>query len=317
MATTFTLATFNCENLFQRFVFNENLKPEKKENAVKNGFMIEKALFTRIFPKERVLTAQAIKATGADIICLQEVESMDTIKNFNTGFLKSLYPYKYLIDGNDPRLIDVGILSKFPIESLVTHQYDKSADKKTIFSRDCLEATFNINGSPFTVFVNHFKSMLDKTAKTPEESRRNTAKRRKEQASRVAEIIRDRFGDNPGSHPWAVVGDFNDHPGSDTSLKALLGQDWLENVVERLPEDDQWTHWWDTTKVEEDERYKQIDYILLSASLASKNKDEQPLIVRKGLAKKAKRYNGARFKDVGASRPSASDHCPVAIKINL
>lgn len=33
-----TLATFNCENLFQRFKFTAKATPQKVENAVKNGF---------------------------------------------------------------------------------------------------------------------------------------------------------------------------------------------------------------------------------------------------------------------------------------
>jgi len=34
----------------------------------------------------------------------------------------------------------------------------------------------------------------------------------------------------------------NDYPGEDTSLEKLLSHDGLENVLDRLPEDDRWTN---------------------------------------------------------------------------
>jgi endonuclease/exonuclease/phosphatase family metal-dependent hydrolase len=314
-----TIATFNCENLFQRFKFNANTSQKKIDDAVQNGFLIDRTLFQRLLDKEKELTAKAIIATGADIICLQEVENLDTLKNFCSQYLtgKNRYDYKILIDGNDPRLIDVAILSKLPFESVVTHQHVKGSNGRPVFSRDCLEARFMIGTKPFAVFINHFKSMLDKNAKTPEESRKNTSAKRKAQAQAVVNILKDRFGNNPGQATWAVVGDFNDYMDAKTSLSALVGQPWLENVVDRLPIKERWTHWWDTTKVPDAERYKQIDYILLSKSLAQANPTVKPHIVREGLPNKASRYAGPRFPGVGPRKPSASDHCPVAISINV
>ena len=172
-----TIATFNCENLFQRFRFNANAPQKKIDDAVQNGFLIDRTLFQRLLDKEKELTAKAIAATGADIICLQEVENLDTLKNFCSQYLtgKNRYDHKVLIDGNDPRLIDVAILSKLPIEAVVTHQHVKGGNGRPVFSRDCLEARFMIGAKPFSVFINHFKSMLDKNANSPEESRKNTS----------------------------------------------------------------------------------------------------------------------------------------------
>lgn len=313
-----TIATFNCENLFQRFKFTAKASPQKVDNAVKNGFIIDRTLFQRIIDDEKKLTAKAIVATGADIVCLQEVENLDTLKNFCSKYLtgKNSYPYKILIDGNDPRLIDVAILSKIPIDSVVTHQYKKGSNNRNVFSRDCLEARFTIGTKPFSVFVNHFKSMLDKSAKTPAQSRANTAAKRKAQCEAVVDILKQRFA-NPGKAAWAVVGDFNDYIDGQTSLAALTNQPWLENVVDRLPVAERWTHWWDTTKVPIPERYKQIDYILLSKSLAQANATVKPVIIREGLPRKAALYTGPRFTGVGPSKPSASDHCPVVIKISI
>ncbi|HXH17470.1 MAG TPA: endonuclease/exonuclease/phosphatase family protein, partial [Chitinophagales bacterium] len=179
-----TIATFNCENLFVRFKFGKRLSEARVTNAVKNGFIIDKNVFERIIERERTLTAQAIRATGADIIGLQEVENLDTLKAFRSQFLKH-YPFQYLIDGNDPRLIDVGVLSKMEARALATHQFDKKGTTK-IFSRDCLEIEYALNGSPLTLFINHFKSMMG--------GRAQTMARRKMQAERMVEIIKGKFG---------------------------------------------------------------------------------------------------------------------------
>jgi endonuclease/exonuclease/phosphatase family metal-dependent hydrolase len=298
--SSFTLATFNCENLFIRFKFGTGIKLPAIEKAVKNGFIKDKKLFQFVLEKERALTASAIKAAGADIIALQEVENLDTLKSFQSQFIKQ-YPFQYLIDGNDPRFIDVGVLSKLEAIVMATHQFDKNGNTK-IFSRDCLEVEYNINGTPFTLFVNHFKSMLG--------GRAETMNRRKVQAERVVQIVKNKFGNNPGKENFAIVGDLNDHLPS-TGLAPLLDQPWIENIIAtRLPKPEQWTHWYD-----KDNTVSQLDYILLSKRLASKNPNAVPAIVRKGLPKKCTHYTGDRFPGVGNTTPSASDHCAVGVKL--
>jgi endonuclease/exonuclease/phosphatase family metal-dependent hydrolase len=311
MPTKVTIATFNCENLFVRYNFNSNLSEEKKQATISNGFIVDNKIVSKILPIEKELTAKAIKATKADIIALQEVENLDTLKSFQSQFLKS-YPYKYLIDGNDPRLIDVGVLSKMEALNLITHQYDKKG-KQEIFSRDCLEVEYNIGGTVLTLFVNHFKSMLDRTDQA--NGRKNTMPKRKIQSERIVQIIKDKFGNNPANENFIVLGDFNDYMPS-AGLNPLLNQPWLENMGDRLPLEEQWTHFWDGAPKNEDP-YKQIDYILLSKRLAKQNADTKPTIIRNGLCLKANKYTGKRFDGIGPSSPAASDHCPVTITINV
>ena len=299
---TITVFTFNCENLFTRFLFKKRLKQSTIDAAVKNGFIIDKKLFERIFDNERILTAKAVKDTHADILGLQEVENLDTLKSFESQFLKQ-YPYQYLIDGNDPRLIDVGVLSKVEAKGLVTHQFDKGGRAK-VFSRDCLEIEFELDGIPFTVFVNHFKSMIG--------GREETMVRRHVQSERVVQIIKKKFGNNPGNENFVVLGDLNDYLPS-SGLKPLVGQRWLENVLQtRLPVAERWTHWYD-----KDNTVAQLDYVLLSKRISVKNPEAKPIIVRKGLAKNSTAYTGIRYPDVGAARPAASDHCPVGISMTI
>jgi endonuclease/exonuclease/phosphatase family metal-dependent hydrolase len=297
-----TVATFNCENLFARFRFEKKLKPSTVENAVKNGFILDKNLFERILEKERILTAKAILETAADIIGLQEVENLDTLKAFQSQFVKK-YPYQYLVDGNDPRLIDVGVLSKIEPRNLVTHQFDKKGSQR-IFSRDCLEVEFDIKGTTLTLFINHFKSMIG--------GRAATMARRRMQAERVVELVKRKFGNDPSNENFIILGDLNDYMPS-SGLQPLLRQPWVENVVQtRLPVLERWTHWYDR-----DDTVAQLDYLLLSKRIARNNPTARPVIVRKGLALNATQYAGPRFPGVGKVRPSASDHCPVAISIKL
>jgi endonuclease/exonuclease/phosphatase family metal-dependent hydrolase len=314
--STITIATFNCENLFRRFKFNSNLSKEQVEKKLKDGFIIDKSVLTTVTQTERQLTADAIKATKADIVCLQEVENMDTLKNFLTTYMSSAgYTYRILIDAKDPRLIDVALISKIPFDYVKTHQFSETGK---VFSRDCLEVEFNINGKPLTVFVNHFKSMFDRSNKTPAQKRALTAPKRTAQCHAVLDIIKQKFKNTPQKGNWVVAGDLNDYPDSVTSLKPLLESTWMENIVQTRITDpnEQWTHFWDTTTVPIDERYKQIDYIFLSKKLAEANPSTVPVIIRKGLITKATKYTGPRFANV-TNKQGASDHCPVAVTITI
>jgi hypothetical protein len=40
-------------------------------------------------------------------------------------------------------------------------------------------------------------------------------------------------------------------------------------------------------------------------------------VIRKGLAKRADRYTGPRFPEVGLDQPAASDHCPLVFDVTL
>ena len=313
---TLTIATFNCENLFRRYKFSSKLASKKVDDAVTNGFILNRSMFVTVKQPERSLTAKAIKDTNADIVALQEIENLDTLKNFiSTHRLSSLYPYRLVIDGNDPRLIDVAVISKYPFERIVTHQFTKDYKKRLIFSRDCLELEFLVRGKPFYLFVNHLKSMFSKSS--PANGRKQTAARRRSQVNAILKVVKNRLGKEIEKSAFAIVGDFNDYPSKDSSLKKMHKTKWLTNIVENLPENERWTHFWDTSKIPEPERYSQLDYIWFSSLLTKKNKNIQPVINRKGLSKKAKHpLIIERYPDIEKSKTiiSASDHCPVSVK---
>jgi hypothetical protein len=84
----------------------------------------------------------------ADIFCVEETESRTALNYFNETVIPKvgdpIYDHVMLIDGNDDRRIDVGIMTKqsFDIQSLVSHVDNSDAHGK-IFSRDCPEYKFS------------------------------------------------------------------------------------------------------------------------------------------------------------------------------
>lgn len=296
------VATFNCENLFARFKFTSNVDPAE---ITANGFTIDKTKFTILKDEEKALTAKAILATKADVIALQEVENLEVLRRFNSERLKSAgYTYSMLVDGPDPRHIDVAVLSRLPIVHVRSYQHLRQGSSQ-VFSRDCLEVDVEAEGRRLTLFVNHFKSMLG--------GRKQTRSRRLKQAETVRKIVTDRFGNEPGGSPWIVLGDLNDYPqpgeGTTTGLGDLLDWDQVENVIGRLPEAQRFTHFFDGTG-----EIRQLDYLFLSSALAQAT-NAQPVLIRKGLSTKAP-VEDERFPGVTA-KIAASDHCPFAIDVNL
>ena len=313
------VTTFNAENLFARYQFRRNIK--NLDRIIRDGWTVNHTYFSIYNEREKEITGETIRAVDADVIVLQEVENLDTLRKFRTGYLggRKGYPHALVIDGNDPRRIDVAILSRYPLTNIQTHSHLWSPELHSyLFSRDCLVADVQGPGSlTFTLFVNHLKSMIDMD--DPENGRRNTRDRRAAQARTVKQIVTARFGNNAGVHPFIVLGDFNDYMESDDQGEPGIGElvqwDQVVNVVDRLPEDERWTHYFKGRGALKP-AYHQLDYLLLSKSLAERN-SHPPHIERRGLPKRADRYSGERFSGVGLNSPKASDHCPVVMELQF
>jgi endonuclease/exonuclease/phosphatase family metal-dependent hydrolase len=185
--TEVRLATFNVENLFARFKFEQGIDPKQ---AVKDGWTAEETVFRTASPEAKKITGQAIKATQADILCLQEVENLDALKRFRNEFVggSKAYEFALSIDGNDPRFIDVAVLSKYPIVHARSYAHLRQGNT-ALFSRDCLEVDVLIGSETLTLFVQHYKSMMG--------GRKKTRARRAVQVRKTKQIIRDRFGAKP------------------------------------------------------------------------------------------------------------------------
>lgn len=301
MTESIRLATFNVENLFARYRFREGREPLEGE-----GFTINQTAFDLYEETAKKITARAIKEVKADIICLQEVENLPVLDRFNSRYLGGReYRHRMVIDGNDPRMIDVAVLSRHPLKNVRTHRHERNeANSASLFSRDCLEVDVDVNGKTLTLYVNHFKSMMG--------GREQTRERREEQVGRVAGIVDERWKSSGYGGNFAVLGDFNDYLEGKTSLTALVNAPHFENILERLPSDEQWTHYWAGGG-----QYRQLDYILLPTALDGRAGSPVPQVMRKGLPWRAERYDGPRFDDVGESNPKASDHAPLYVDLPL
>jgi predicted extracellular nuclease len=365
------LATFNVENLMNRFDFS-GFRNQLNADRTLALFDIRTEAEYRMLEQARViahsddtrqLTALAIAATRADIICMQEVDNIEALKAFEYGYLFKMigegYRQKYTTAGNDSRGIDVAIMMRAetahgqPIEfvRMTSHAYvtfeqlglhtpelaafgHEPTDR--IFRRDCLEIDLRVGGVPLTLFLVHFKSMGP--PRNGLDGRAATMPLRMAEALAVRRIIEERFGkEHAASKRWAICGDFNDyrqrliitgdaHAGylfelaeeEQSCLDVLLDDSFCENVVERRPEMDRWTLY--HTRGPQERHLCQLDYILLSPALAKRNATAVPDIIRNGQPYRTPFPPGQeveRFPRVGWDRPKASDHCPVAVSLDL
>lgn len=297
----FRVATFNAENLFMRYRFRSG----QGVYADEAGFTINNLAFDIYDEADKRVTARAIKETNADVLCLQEVESLPCLETFNARYIPGMrYRHRMLVDSHDPRHIDVAVLSRYPIVRVRSHRDERAPGNNAyLFSRDCLEVDVEVpGGKVFTLYVNHFKSMVG--------GRDATRAKRERQAQRVADIVDARLRDRQDTGNFAVVGDLNDYVDAKTSLGPLLEHKALRNVVDRLPQPERWAHYYAGGN-----EYRQLDYVLLSERVDEAAKKPVPGIVRKGLPWRAERYAGERFEEVGEEEPKASDHCPLYVDI--
>lgn len=239
------IGTFNIENLLTRFDFT-GFRNQLRGDRVLRLYQIataadyqrmEEARMISLTDDTRQLTALAIAEADADILCLQEVESLEALHAFEFGYLYRMmgegYRNKYLVEGNDSRGIDVAIMMREttrngePIEfvgvrshagatfeSMELYEPDLAATEKPhdrIFRRDCLEVDVKIGGRPLTIYAVHFKSM--NSPRDQIDGRIATMPLRTAEARAVRKIIEQRFGAGAGAATknFVICGDMNDY----------------------------------------------------------------------------------------------------------
>lgn len=325
---------------------------------------------------KRQLTALALIECRADVVCLQEVDNAHALKVFYERYVKPhldtaaaaekklllksaraagreptldeiraidrrhYFDWRIVIEGNDGRGIDVGLMSKYPLK-VTSHASRTFADlgvwsdeltryvdatdgrdrqltrNDKVFKRDCLEVDIDVDGRMLTVFVCHLKSM------TPDRER--TRPIRYAEALAVRRLVEARYGADVRDAPWLICGDFNDFTEVDGepevaadgvsplhALAPLLDPDFAVDLVRRRDALDRWTTYHAPGDI-----YSQLDFILASPALARGNPDAVPDIIRAGQPYRVRRYTGPRYPRIGFDRPKASDHCPVAVELRL
>lgn len=229
-------------------------------------------------PEAQALLAERIKAMHVDVLAVQEVESIEALGEFVTaqGLRRAGYRHLVLVEGNDDRLIDVGVISRRPIGAVTSwrHRTYQNGGGAPVFSRDLLQVDVLSDDRQrvrVTLLVNHLKSKLARSA----QERRAGSLRRRRQAETIAAVLTER----PPPGPFVVLGDMNDAPTSGP-LRAL-GEWGLVNALADpqetggpYPGDDPdpprtraWTH---RFRGEGRTNYELLDQIWLSPDLADK-----------------------------------------------
>ncbi|MBE7184970.1 MAG: endonuclease/exonuclease/phosphatase family protein [Methylobacterium mesophilicum] len=367
----FRLATFNVENLLRRFDFS-GFRNEFNEDRVLSLFEIEDERQFRELEQARAvaatddtrqLTALAIAATRADIVCLQEVDDLEALEAFERNYLFRMvgegYRHKFVSMGNDMRGIDVAVMLRErtaagePIEFVSSESFSRVTfeelglltpeleslnfhPRDRIFRRDCFQVELRIGGRPLTLFVVHLKSMTgNRNGLTGREA---SMPLRRAEALAVRHLIEKRFGKEGCARAhWAICGDFNDYrervvvsgdellgdvftPVREASpaLDVLLADGFAVNLAERRPVLDRWTLF--HSRGPRERHLCQLDYILASPALADANPDAVPAIIRNGQPWRTPFPAGQevqRFPRIGWDGPKASDHCPVAVSLEM
>jgi predicted extracellular nuclease len=363
------IATFNAENLMSRFDFS-GFRNELRQDRVSQLYefsseaqyrQAEIARAVSLTDDTRQLTALAIAEADADILCLQEVENLDTLHRFEYGYLYKMigdgYRHKVLIEGNDPRGINLALMAReetldgAPIEILNStshaHLTYEAAGLHTpeleglvhpherIFKRDCLEVDVRVGSKRLTVYVVHLKSMG--SPRNGIDGRSHTMPVRVAEARAVRKIISERFGSDGGNKRYVIAGDLNDYTErlaitgdrrngyhftpakeEDGAVRTLTADGFAENVVMRRPEMDRWTLY--HTRGPEERHLCQLDYLLASPAMTRTSRDRLPDIIRTGQPWRTLFPAGQeidRYPRTGWDRPKASDHCPVAMTFDL
>ncbi len=157
------------------------------------------------------MTAKVIDEVAADIIGVIEAEHRPSLVRFNRDILQQPYEHVMLVDGNDARGIDVGVMTKagFRIETIVSNVDFKDASG-IVFSRDCPQYEITTpNGNTVHVLLNHFKSQSG-----------GGGDKRLRQAEAVRAFADSLFADG---HHVIVMGDLNEGP--------KAGKTYAENLT--------------------------------------------------------------------------------------
>ncbi|MGZ3744590.1 MAG: endonuclease/exonuclease/phosphatase family protein [Pseudobdellovibrionaceae bacterium] len=256
---------FNMENFF--------LVPHKyREMMPDHSVRIEDI---KVKPEAQLLgAARAITDADPDFIVVEEVDDLSALETFSKKYLNGAYR-PFLIEGNDPRYIDIGFLVKADLPLQIEERtnktltwYDPVEKRETpLFSRDLPVLIVRREGAkpnetPLFVFVgNHGKSKRDRDG-DPNSTIWRTAQY--EAAGKIIDGLFTEFGKNL---PLILGGDFNTAFPSAPELAPLKKR--LQDPFDllKIPVKDRITH--SFPHFHGSPEYQQLDNLLVSPPLAS------------------------------------------------
>jgi endonuclease/exonuclease/phosphatase family metal-dependent hydrolase len=317
------VCTFNIENLASRHSFGPKQRPETGPALslfdvpeAQAREVVQRSVAVALEDDKRELCALALAETRADVLLLQEVDNLGVLQPFFANYVHRLGDIRYahykLIDGNDPRGIDVAFAARIDLVENKRQVTARSHQERTfgelgvfsedlkafgispddlVFNRDCLEVTVDLGRAEVVFYLCHFKAIADRA-----DGRAATRAIRQAEAQAVRRIVEERFGERWREANWIVGGDLNDFtetigpggaitPALPSGLDPLL-EDFAVNPVLALPATERWTFFYRhcaAADLPADEQHTQLDYLLLSPALAAANPDLKPELIRRGL----------------------------------
>ena len=269
----------NAENLF--LLFDNPLPPNYAKLERKQWESLTTSVFENKPLAKIISLANAIKDIDADIVMLNEVGGVESLKNFNQYFLDNKYS-PILVEGNSDRSIDVGFLIKKNLPfyfDLFSHKnkeidlvYPATAEKKITyrFSRDCAELRLFKSDvqSPFLIILlTHLKSPLD-----PERIDAGGVLRRASELRACVDIYNELKKNHPQT-PVMLCGDFNGAAGrfnTDVEFAYLYANTDLEDILELAQIPNENRHTFIQVKSGFRSEGRQIDFCFLPDALKSK-----------------------------------------------
>jgi endonuclease/exonuclease/phosphatase family metal-dependent hydrolase len=258
------------------------------------------------------MTAQVILNLKADVQGVIEAENRPSLDRFNQDMLASRFGHVMLIDGNDSRGIDVGIMTSKQVDIISMHSNVDAPDPGTtsehLFSRDCVEYECLLpSGATVRVLLNHFKSQSG-----------GGGSKRARQAQGVRDIV-DRLV-AAGEENIIVMGDLNEGPialgQTAVNLAPLYGPNSPLVDVYSLPSFNVGPR---PGTFQSSGIRNRLDYIFVSKPMANSLVGGE--IERHGLWGGPKNKNKPKDWDIypGIEGPShaASDHAAVFVDINI
>ena len=293
---TFRLTTYNVENLFDDVDDptlsgrNEDIDDTKPEHQL-------------------IAVSRAIHKLDSDVICMEEIESLDALMWFKDEYLSDMgYDYVVSLDAGNSRGIENAVLSRFPLENpelwigkkLGGVHPEKYGTKKNFyagepiaFRRSPLKVDVEIpaiggaDAWTLTLFVVHHKSG------------RYSQYWREAEAKMIVKLAHDVEIEHPG-RPIVILGDFNAQP-SDKSVKI-----YFENGFYDLFTDSKWSG----REIMTHESNRRIDLLLANKAARGYLIEDTAFVLGT-----AARPEGVDWRMMDTFEGYASDHYPVSVDV--
>lgn len=263
-STGVRVMTWNLENFFDRFD-----DPFTRDEVTTPSF-VDATRMQRI--------SDVIHKINPDVLCVEEVENRQILESFNQAYLGDLGYEVVLLEGNDSRGIDVGVLTRVPVQGVTSYRHLRFTDEEgqeQKFQRDLLRV--ELGGKlQADVYVVHFKSQHG--------GARADLVREAEARAAVAIIQSERAKDP--NYRAVITGDFNE------VLEESTIQQFLQaGLIDSCAGTEKYTY-------NQKPYLTRIDFALLTPALATD-------MIKAEVIDRVE----------GFSLPCASDHFPVVVEL--